>query len=53
MCVDTNPESVAGLDAINWNQGSAIFDHVEASCNGMDCSQYDDEKELTCVVCSR
>ena len=53
VCVDKDPESVAGLDAANWSQGSGIFRHVEASCNGMDCSQYAAEKELTCVVCSR
>ena len=53
VCVDKDPESVAGLDAINWVQGSTLFDHVEASCNGMACPPYDDEKELTCVVCTR
>ena len=52
-CVDKDPESVPGLNAINWNSGSAIFDHVEASCNGMDCNHYDAGKELTCVVCTR
>ena len=52
-CVDIDPESIAGLDAANWSQGSAIFGHVEASCNGMACPPYDDEKELTCVVCTR
>ena len=52
-CVDKDPESVPGLNAVNWVLGSAIFDHVTASCNGMDCSRYDAEKELTCVVCTR
>ena len=51
-CVDKDPESIQGLDAVNWNQGSSIFNHVEASCNGMACPPYDDEKELTCVVCT-
>ena len=51
-CVDKDPESVAGLDAVNWAQGSALFYHVEASCNGMACPPYDDAKELTCVVCT-
>ena len=53
VCVDKDPESVAGLDAVNWSQGSAIFSHVEASCNGMACPPYDAEKELTCVVCTK
>ena len=53
VCVDKDPESVAGLDAVNWNQGGQILYHVEASCNGMACPPYDAEKELTCVVCTQ
>ena len=52
-CVDKDPESVPGLDSIGWGSGSGLFDHVEASCNGMACPPYDPEKELTCVVCTR
>ena len=43
-CVDKDAES---------NQALGIFGHVEATCNGMACPPYDDEKELTCVVCTR
>ena len=52
-CVDKDPESVPGLNSIGWTSGSGIFNHVEASCNGMACPPYDSEKELTCVVCTR
>ena len=52
-CVDKDPESVPGLDSIGWNSGSGIFNHVEASCNGMACPLYEAGKELTCVVCTR
>ena len=52
-CVDKEPESIPRLNAVNWGSGSAMFFHVEASCNGMDCNHYDTEKELTCVVCTR
>ena len=52
-CVDKDPESVPGLNAVNWHSGSAMFDHVEVSCNGMDCNHYETEKALTCVVCTR
>ena len=52
-CVDKDPESVPGLNAVGWNSGSALFDHVEASCNGMACPPYEAGKELTCVVCTR
>ena len=52
-CVDKNPESVPGLNSIGWNSGSGLFEHVEASCNGMACPPYGAGKELTCVVCTR
>ena len=53
-CVDKDPESVPGLNSAAWNSGgSGIFNHIEASCNGMACPPYDPEKELTCVVCTR
>ena len=52
-CVDKDAESVPGLNGIGWGSGSGIIYHVEASCNGMACPPYDEEKELTCVVCTR
>ena len=50
-CVDKDPESVPGLDAIN--NDNAFFYHVEPRCSGLSCPPYDAQKELTCVVCSR
>ena len=50
-CVDKEPESVEGLNS--RSNPRALFDPVEPSCNGLSCSPYDDEKELTCVVCTR
>ena len=50
-CVDKNPESVPGLNACN--SPTAFFDLVEPFCNGLSCAPYDDEKEVTCVVCTR
>ena len=50
-CVDKDPESVPGL-----NSGSdprAFFQSVQPYCNGLSCAPYDDEKELTCAVCTR
>ena len=53
-CVDKDPESVPGLNSVGWgSEGSGIFNHVEASCNGMACPPYGAGKELTCVVCTR
>ena len=50
-CVDKDPESVAELNSAS--DPRAFFQLVEPNCNGLSCSPYDDEKELTCVVCTR
>ena len=49
-CVDSSQEPVPETKSFNGN--GALFYHVEAQCNGMDCPPYDLEKELTCVVCT-
>ena len=53
-CVDKDPESVPGLDAVGWGlrSGGGIFNHVDTSCNGMACPPYVAGRELTCVVCT-
>ena len=49
-CVDKDLESIPGSqDGIN----GCHFYHVEAHCNGVACPPYNNEKELTCVVCSK
>ena len=50
-CVDKDPESVPGLNS--GSEPRAYFEVVEPYCNGLSCSPYDDEKELTCAVCTR
>ena len=49
-CVDSSQEPIPETQPSNGN--GALFYHVEAQCNGMDCPPYDPEKELTCVVCT-
>ena len=49
-CVDKDAEVVEG-EAQN-SQG-VLFHHTEATCNGLQCPPYDEEKELTCVVCTK
>ena len=44
-CVDREAESVPGSAT-----GASYFYPVEASCTGMACPLYDDQKELLCVV---
>ena len=50
VCVDRNMESIPGSQ--NHIDGGHFF-HVEAHCNGMACPPYNNQKELTCVVCSK
>ena len=50
VCVDSNPQIISGLGSNN--DPSSDINHVEASCVGLSCPPYDDEKELTCVVCT-
>ena len=50
-CIDKDPESIPGLNA--GNNPRALLQLVEPYCNGLSCPPYDDEKELTCVVCTR
>ena len=48
-CVDKSQESIPGSIA---NTDGALFYHVEANCNGLQCGPYEAEKELTCAVCT-
>ena len=48
VCVDSNMESITGSQ---YHIDGGHFWHVEAHCNGMACPPYDNQKELTCVVC--
>ena len=49
-CVDSSQVPIPETQPSNGN--GAMFYHVEAHCNGMNCPPYDPEKELTCVVCT-
>ena len=49
-CVDKNPESIPGSAT---DTDGALFNYVEATCNGLPCPPYDPQKELTCAVCTK
>ena len=50
-CVDISPQSVPGSIA---NTDGALFYHTEVKCNhGIPCPPYDEQKEVTCVVCTK
>ena len=50
ICVDKDPEVVPG--EAGDSGGSTDVQHVEATCNGLSCPPYEQEKELACVVCT-
>ena len=49
-CVDVDPEVIAGGHA---NHDGALFYHVEPRCGSLPCPPYEQEKEMTCAVCTR
>ena len=49
-CVDASPEVVVGG---HGNHNGALFYHVEPRCGSLPCPPYDQQKEMTCAVCSR
>ena len=50
ICVDKDPERVPGQ--AHRNGHASHPHHVEAKCDGLSCPPYDQEKEVTCVVCT-
>ena len=49
-CVDVNPDTVPGGSA---NIDGALFYHVTATCNGLQCPPYVLNKVVTCAVCTK
>ena len=48
-CMDRYPEAIPGTVGVG-----ALFWHTEAKCTGgLHCPPYDEQKELTCVVCTK
>ncbi|KAJ8308028.1 hypothetical protein KUTeg_012902 [Tegillarca granosa] len=50
ICVDAKPETVHGGRAM---QDGRLLYPVEAKCGSLKCPPYVNNRELTCVVCSR
>ena len=50
ICLDKTPETVIGKAA---DTDGALLYHVEADCTGLPCPNYDQTKELSCVVCTK
>ncbi|KAI8502710.1 hypothetical protein Bbelb_194120 [Branchiostoma belcheri] len=50
VCVDEQPEVIQGGQA---NHDGALFYPVEARCGSLPCPNYEEGRELTCVVCTK
>ena len=49
-CMDVDAETeISGVD----NRNGALFYHVEPRCGSLPCPPYEEEKEMTCAVCTR
>ena len=49
-CVDHAPERALGGHV---NHNGALFYHVEPRCGSLPCPPYENQKEMTCAVCTR
>ena len=48
-CVDVNFEGIGSADS----EGGALFYYVVSTCQGFDCPPYENDKAVSCVVCTK
>jgi len=51
ICVDGVPDVVPGGNGDGGGQG--VLYHVRAKCGALHCPPYEDDREVTCVVCTK
>ena len=50
-CIDVNPEGIPGTSG---NEDGALFYYVGVDCGyGLDCPPYEDNRILSCAVCTK
>ena len=49
-CLDVNPESVTGEGS---NTNPSFLYHTVTDCNGLSCPPYENNHQLSCVVCTK
>ena len=49
-CLDIDPESIPGADD---QTDPSIFFHTVTDCNGLSCPPYENNRQLSCVVCTK
>lgn len=50
LCFDTSLETIAGGEGNH--AGAAQAWNVEIACGGIPCPPYNEERELTCAICT-
>ena len=49
-CLDVNPESIIGYAN---NENGALFHYAVSTCHGFECPPYEDDRALSCAVCTK
>ena len=49
-CIDANPDVISSTEA---NTNGALFYFVKSTCNGLACPPYEENRILSCVVCTK
>lgn len=49
-CMDIDPEAIAGSRS---NRDGALFYYATSTCNGLDCPPYENNRILSCAVCTK
>ena len=49
-CIDANPEVIPGTSA---NINGALFYYIISTCNGLACPPYENNRGLSCAVCTK
>ena len=49
-CIDVDAETIAGTGA---NTDGALFYYTASTCNGLDCPPYENNRILSCAVCTK
>ena len=54
-CVDMSPDILPQSEHVDreGDDVGALFYNVEPRCGSLPCPPYEEEREVTCVVCSR
>jgi hypothetical protein len=52
-CLDNIPEGVPGTELANSTTATAFFYYTITTCSGLSCPPYENNRILSCVVCTK